>query len=1053
MHKALPIGLFLWMLASGSASAQTPTGTIAGVVTDGTGAALAGARVDIVNRQTGQTRTLTTSADGVYNAAGLPSGVYQISVEATGFKHLEHDASVEAGTTTTADVTLELGEMIERVTVGGTQPLIRHDHHQVGGLVTRDQIERLPLNGRNFLELAKLEPGVTNPARLADGRVFVSSLGGGLQTIPRIGSTRVTVDGGSISTPGTVGVLLQISQDAVQEFQMSTVNFDPSTSLTSNGAINIVTRSGGNAYHGSGFYFHRDHRLAAYPALRRDPSNDNPFFERRQFGSHFGGPVRRDRAFFFGNYERTDQTSVLSIQPVDELAPLAGIFPSPYVGNQFNLRVDVQLHPSHNVFSRYTHDRNSTFANLGPLSLPSGWSRRVNQADQAMAGLSSVISPRIVNDVRIAYFSTPVEITPAASEDCGNCLGLGAARTTVQNALLSGGLAFGVAAGASVAGRRYQVTESLVWQKGSHTLRAGFDWEHNESSAIDLVPQSAAITLFSPSAVRQEAPEIPLPASFTTVEDILQLPLRNVSITVGSGTILWPGFSEQRVTDLYRLYFGDTWRAAARLTVNYGLGWSYEPNALTHDLTKPALLAPILGLEGLHPPAAQTGNFSATVGFAWTVTRDSRTVVRGGAGRYFDQAASTNAVNLINERHLLSPLGTGNLTRAGANLLYEGRSLEFLAPTPFTGTQMLEVLPAIRADLQRSLNPGNRDFSLRNIDGRKAGENLYDPSYATPYAFHAGLGVQRELARGLVVSADIAWKRFIHAYINGIDYNRWNSAGGSVIPRCIGAQLDDVHALCSNGPMYFDTTIGRARYLGLLVRVEKRFSRRTQLLASYALGSFVGTNATGTGTSEAPGGRVFGFNNDNWFENYGPLPTDQRHLLNLSGFVELPWRLQLAVNVAAYSAAPFAPYIAGADFNGDGTINDLLPGTTINQFGRGLGKQDLTRLVNAYNQQFAGRLTPVDRLAPFVELPEHYSFNDGFFTQDLRVSRTINPRLWGASAVVFVEVFNVLNTPNLVGYGSDLRSRVNFGQPSNRISQVSGSGGPRVIQLGARLTF
>ena len=125
MHKALPIGLLLWMLGSGSASAQTPTGTIAGVVSDGTGAALAGARVDIVNRQTGQTRTLTTSADGVYNAAGLPSGVYQISVEATGFKRLERDASVEAGTTTTADVTLELGEMIERVTVGGTQPLIR----------------------------------------------------------------------------------------------------------------------------------------------------------------------------------------------------------------------------------------------------------------------------------------------------------------------------------------------------------------------------------------------------------------------------------------------------------------------------------------------------------------------------------------------------------------------------------------------------------------------------------------------------------------------------------------------------------------------------------------------------------------------------------------------------------------------------------------------------------------------------------------------------------------------------------------------------------------
>ena len=91
---------------------------------------------------------------------------------------------------------------------------------------------------------------------------------------------------------------------------------------------------------------------------------------------------------------------------------------------------------------------------------------------------------------------------------------------------------------------------------------------------------------------------------------------------------------------------------------------------------------------------------------------------------------------------------------------------------------MLEVLPAIRADLERSLNPDNRDLSLRNIDSTKAGENLYDPSYATPYAFHASLGVQREVGSGVVVSADIAWKRFLHTYINGIDYNRWNSAGG-----------------------------------------------------------------------------------------------------------------------------------------------------------------------------------------------------------------------------------------------------------------------------------
>ena len=403
-------------------------------------------------------------------------------------------------------------------------------------------------------------------------------------------------------------------------------------------------------------------------------------------------------------------------------------------------------------------------------------------------------------------------------------------------------------------------------------------------------------------------------------------------------------------------------------------------------------------------------------------------------------------------------MGTGNLTRTGANIFHEGRALDFLQPTSFTGAQLLAILPGIRAELLQSIDPDNRDFSVRNLDRAKEGENLYDPSYATPYAVHASLGLQRELARSFVLSVDVAWKRFVHTYINGIDYNRWIPAQAgmparAVIPPCAGEQRNDLLAVCSNGPMYFDTTVGRAHYLGLLVRAERRFARGSQFLASYALGSFRGTNGTGTGTSENPGGRVFGFNNDNWFENEGPLPTDQRHVLNLSGFVDLPWRLQLAASVSAASPPPFAPYVSGVDFNGDGTLNDLLPGTTVNQFGHEIGKDDLARLVDAYNAQFGGKRTAGGQLAPFLALPDAYSFNDGFFTQDLRLTRTFSQGLRGARAAVFVEVFNFLNTPNLVGFGSNLRTPASFGQPNARFSQVFGSGGPRAFQLGARITF
>jgi hypothetical protein len=1051
MHTLTVRLLVIVLLGAGTARAQTPSGTITGTTKDPAGAVLAGVHVTITHRETGQSRKATSSADGSYSAAVLRPGEYHVTAHLDGFKRVEKTASVEAGTTTSVDLTLELGTIEEMVTVPGAQPLIRPDDHIVGGVVTRGQIEALPLNGRTFLELTKLEPGTTNPSRFSDGRVFVAPLGAGLNTIPRVGNTRVTVDGANITTPGTSAVLLQISQDVVQEFQISTANFDQATSLTTSGAINVVTRSGGNKYQASGVYVHRDHNLAAYPALRRDPRNPDPYFRRRQAGAYVGGPLVRDRAFLFAAYEGTDQQGVVSVQPsTPAFAHLGGIFPSPYVENQVSARGDVHLHRNHQLFGRYTYD--GSHGHVGGASvLPSGWVRRANKVDQSLVALTSVLTDRVVNDLRISYFSVDSPIRPPTASDCAGCFGLGEARIAITDV----GLTFGQGATGSSVSERYQLTESLVWQKGNHQLQFGFDWEHTTAIGSSVSQDPADITLWAPGRVVD--PSIPRPSTFTTVDDFLQLPLRSFSTSVGPTSPLWSGFREQRVIDLYRLFVSDTWRAAPRLTMSFGLGWSYEPNALNHDLTKPALIAPILGPQRLNPPSVQTRNFSPTVGFAWTATRDGRTVVRGGAGRYFDPIGGAHPLNLINERHLLSPLGNGRFTVTGLNILHDGRPLDFPQPTTFTGAHLLSILPSIRADLLGSLNPENRDFSVRNIDLTKQGQNLSDPSVATPYALHASLGVQRELTANFVVGADFVWKRFIHAFINGIDYNRWVPGQGdvpttAVIPPCTVEERNDVGAVCSNGRMFFDTTSGRARYQGLLLRAEKRFSNRTQFLVSYALASFVGSNGTGTGTSEAPGGRVFGFNNDDWFENYGSLPTDQRHVLNVSGLVELPWRLQLAASIAAYSAPPFAAYVAGVDFNGDGTRDDLLPGTRVNQFGRGLDKDDLVRLVDAYNQQFALKRTAGGQIAPLVTLPVDFSFYDGFFTQDVRVTRTFPLGSGRARVSAFVEVFNLFNTANLVGHSSNLVDRA-FGQPNARVSQVLGSGGPRVIQLGARFTF
>ena len=144
------------------------------------------------------------------------------------------------------------------------------------------------------------------------------------------------------------------SQEAVQEFQVSTVNFDLSTGITLSGAINVVTRSGGNDLHGAVFYFFRDHNLAAYPALNRDPANPDPFFQRRQFGFALGGPIRRDRVFFFANWERNEQRGVASTTLVGDFARFSGITSSPTFGDQASVRLDAT------TLQRYTRLSSAT---------------------------------------------------------------------------------------------------------------------------------------------------------------------------------------------------------------------------------------------------------------------------------------------------------------------------------------------------------------------------------------------------------------------------------------------------------------------------------------------------------------------------------------------------------------------------------------------------------------------------------------------------------------------------------------------------------------------
>src|SRR5215475_15389415 len=259
MKNAVLTLLALSLAMQGPLYAQAPVGAISGLVTDGTGARIRGATVIVSNKNTGLKRTLLTSDAGDYGAPALIPGVYEVIGDAKGFKQISREATVEAGNTTNVNLVMQVGPGTESVTVKGASPQIRYESHEIDGMVTRSQIEGLPLNGRNPLELAKLEPGAQQPTRVSNNRTLVPLLGAPVGLNGR--ATRVTVDGGSVMEVGNGGSAMGFSQEEVEEFEVSSVNPDLSTGVTASGAVNIATRSGSNQVHGSGFLFFRDHHL------------------------------------------------------------------------------------------------------------------------------------------------------------------------------------------------------------------------------------------------------------------------------------------------------------------------------------------------------------------------------------------------------------------------------------------------------------------------------------------------------------------------------------------------------------------------------------------------------------------------------------------------------------------------------------------------------------------------------------------------------------------------------------------------------------------------
>ena len=628
---------------------------------------------------------------------------------------------------------------------------MRYDSAAVSGLITHDQIRVLPLNGRGLLEPLKLEPGLLSPSPTNRNRSVVSVLAAPAQNV---GGPRYTVDGGSITAIGFGGAQMLLSQEQIEQFQVATVNFDLAAGITDTGAINIITRSGTNTHRGSVFYFLRDHHLAAYPALQRDPDNPNPFFRRQQFGGVMGGPLSRDRAFYFGNWERNDQAAVGSTTVLaPDFAHLTRVTASPFLGDLFSARVDGRIGTAHRAFVRYSHDTSDAFGSAN--AYPSNWNRVATDAAQAVAGVTSVVRGSLISDVRVSVFGVQSALGPGRATDCERCVGIGSPAISIPQAALT----IGNSTATDYRARRIQITGALSWQAGRHQVRAGIDWEHNRERNVIWINEPVTLTLYSPDEVRayNARPDvaaglrIPLPAGFTTIDDILQLPLQTMNVGVGDPHTPQEGGGSRRWNTVW-VYGQDAWRLHDRLTVTYGLGWAFD-GVLNNDLSKPSLLAPLLGVDGLGPTRNNWTNFAPTAGFTWAVSADGSTLVRAAAGRYYRTHGLTSSMDA--ERVALGPPG-GRQVFAGSSILnplagipgvLPGARLDFRAnPTRFTGADAMAILPSTRVDLLRTLEMADRDVTQIQV-AKQASAAIFPEHVASPSALHVNAGLQRRLGR------------------------------------------------------------------------------------------------------------------------------------------------------------------------------------------------------------------------------------------------------------------------------------------------------------------
>jgi outer membrane receptor protein involved in Fe transport len=838
-------------------SAQLPTATILGVVKDSTAAVIPGATLTARNVETGQIRTAITSGDGTYRMPALPVGNYEVRVEHPGFQtDVRRGLTLAVSEEAVVNFALQVGSMAETVSVTAEAPLVNTTTGSLGGLVGEQKVADLPLNGRNYIDLTFLQPGVQQHVNKssagANTGTWFSSNGAPLR------SNNYLLDGASMANiigaaPASIsGSTLGV--EGIREYRVVTNFFSAEYGMTMGSQMLIVTKGGTNNFHGSVFEYIRNSAMDArnfFDLKTLATPRRLPAFTRNNFGASAGGPIRKDKAFFFGVYEglreRLGITTVSNVIPasakvdgglVPQIAPvikpLLTLYPDPNLPrNQFTfpfsqpttedfgqMRVDQNFSANDTIFGRHTVDNTDQ---IRPLAFPQFSVIGGSRSQFATLSENHVFSPSLLNTIRFSYSRTNVHTTSPS--------GLIGPQFSFVPGLDSGTINIG---GVTTLGPNatspslykqniFTWSDDLFYTRGRHSLKFG-----------TLINRYQQYILASGANYRGTV-------TFASISSFLLGQATNYIATT-QGSIL----DRTYFYTTLGFYGEDDYHVSSRLTLNLGLRYEFltQPHevrghgAALRDVQHDANTT--LGVPFLNPSLK---NFSPRLGFAWDVHGDGKTAVRGGFGLLYD---------------------IGNF---GSAFTIGG------AATPPFSTQSSVVNPATFT-VPFSFPPNAVGKALRTLD------YLIPQTHLLQY----NLTVERQLPWSTAVTVAYGGSR-------GIQIIR-TVEGNPTVPQILadGRQFWPVNPPRTNpnwGTIEYKTGGGNSWYNSLQIGITKRLSKGLQFQSSYTWAKVIDeTQGQFGGDDNATS--VFGTDPTHRQVDRGPADFDVTHNWRFNTIYQLP---------------------------------------------------------------------------------------------------------------------------------------------------------------------